>query len=89
MSDIGRPPGEEAGPLQRKRAWRTARAPLAIAQGTEPLTLSSRPSIAALQARLQARPGYRGYDGPDDIVAVIRWIREGNGPPPARWNRAT
>ena len=48
---------------------------------------SPRERLAAMRARIAAQPGFRPYENSQEAVDVVRWVRDGEGDPPARLSR--
>jgi len=46
-----------------------------------------RETLAQMRARILAQPGFRPYETAEEAVDMIRWIRDAEGEPPARWSR--
>lgn len=57
--------------------------PVAIVQEGE----ARRESLAEMRARIQAQPGFQPYTSGEEAVDMVRWIRDAEGEPPARWRR--
>ncbi|KAF0124593.1 MAG: Uncharacterized protein FD152_2969 [Xanthobacteraceae bacterium] len=51
----------------------------------EPST--ARETRADMRARIAAQPGFKPYDSTQEVVDMVRWIRDAEGDPPARWRR--
>ncbi|MDP3545697.1 hypothetical protein ACJ4V0_08345 [Phreatobacter sp. HK31-P] len=52
---------------------------------TEPS--ARRESLAEMRARILAQPGFKPYESTQEVVDVVRWIRDAEGEPPVRWSR--
>jgi len=46
-----------------------------------------RESLADMRARILAQPGFKPYSSTQEVVDMVRWIRDAEGEPPARWRR--
>ncbi len=52
---------------------------------TEPSARRER--LADLRARILAQPGFHPYETTQEVVDMVRWIRDADGDPPERWSR--
>ncbi len=47
----------------------------------------TRETLSAMRARISAQPGFQPYESSEEAVEMVRWIRDAEGEPPARWSR--